>query len=132
MNSTRSTKPASHRLFRMAAFGFCLSLVGACAQPPIGLPDESVIGFDGKSAVPPNCDALSRPSTVIDAGFERPSMAWGCATFTNLANQIANPRDLVEPHALAPADAAIAASAVRRYETGNVIPLDKSTTKTAQ
>ncbi len=102
--------------------------LGACAQPPIGLPDESVIGFDGKNAIPPDCTALSRPSTSLDDDG-RKSMEWGCATFTNLANQIANPRDLVAPQPLAPADGAVAASAMQRYETDKVTPLDKTTSR---
>jgi hypothetical protein len=35
----------------------------------------------------------------------------------------------VHPQTLGPANAAVAASAVRRYETGRVIPLDKSTSR---
>lgn len=112
----------------------CVTSLGlsACAQPPLGLPDASVIGFDGQHAVPPDCAALTRPSTSIDAGFERKSMQWGCATFTNLANQIANPRDLVAPQPLAPAGADVAASAVDRYETGKITPLDQTTTRNSK
>jgi hypothetical protein len=103
--------------------------VGGCFKPPFGMPDESVIGYDGKNAVPPDCTELARESLLTDAGFHRPSMQWGCATYTNLAAQIANPKDLVEPRTLAPADAAVAASAVRRYETGHIIPLDTGTSR---
>jgi pilus assembly protein CpaD len=103
--------------------------VSGCFQPPRGMPDQSTIGFDGHSAVPPDCASLSRPSLLTDAGLRRPSMEWGCATYTNLAAQVANPQDLVKPQRLGPADAAVAASAAHRYETGHVIPLDTGTSR---
>ncbi|CAB3681722.1 CpaD family pilus assembly lipoprotein [Paraburkholderia rhynchosiae] len=101
--------------------------MSGCFKPPRGMPDESVIGFDGKNAVPPDCTQLARRSLLTDAGLRRPAMQWGCATYTNLAAQVANPQDLVAPRSLAPADAAVAASAVRRYEAGQLIPLDTET-----
>ncbi|MDQ7981728.1 CpaD family pilus assembly lipoprotein [Paraburkholderia sp. SARCC-3016] len=96
------------------------------------MPDASVIRFDGHTALPPECASLARPSVVNDAGTARPDMQWGCATYTNLAAQIAHPRDLVKPDSLGPADAAIAASAVHRYQAGQVAPLDKTTTRDAR
>jgi pilus assembly protein CpaD len=93
------------------------------------MPDASTLGFDGHSVVPPDCESLSRPSVLTDAGWHRPSMEWGCATYTNLAAQIAHPQDVVAPHALGPANAAVAASAVHRYETGQLVPVDKATTR---
>jgi type IV pilus biogenesis protein CpaD/CtpE len=56
-------------------------------------------------------------------------MEWGCATSTTLAAQLARPQDAVAPQTLGPADAAVAASAVRRYETGRVTRLDTSTSR---
>jgi pilus assembly protein CpaD len=106
--------------------------VSGCFKPPRGMPDESVIGFDGKSALPPDCASLARPSVLTDAGWHRPQMEWGCATYTNLAAQVANPKDLVAPQTLGRADAAVAASAVHRYETGHLIPLDTSTSRTSK
>ncbi|MDR5775293.1 MULTISPECIES: CpaD family pilus assembly lipoprotein [unclassified Caballeronia] len=108
-----------------------LPLTG-CFKPPRGMPDETVIQFDGKNALPPDCDSLARPSLLTDAGIRRPSMQWGCATYTNLAAQLARPEDLVHPRTLGPADAAVAASAVHRYETGQVIPLDTATSRNSK
>jgi pilus assembly protein CpaD len=128
------------RLFTLILVcAFALS-VGGCAEsngspmkkPPRGMPDDSSIGFDGKSAIAPDCNMLSRASTLTDAGYDRPEMAWGCATYTNLAAQIANPKDLVAPEKLGPADAAVAASAVHRYETGQIVPLDTATSRTSK
>ncbi len=106
--------------------------VSGCLAPARGMPDVDVIGYDGKNAVPPDCEALTRRSLLLDGGLPRPSMQWGCATYTNLAAQVANPRDFVAPPKFAPADAAVAASAVHRYETGHVIPLDEKSSRDAK
>lgn len=103
--------------------------VSGCFKPPRDMPDPSIIGFDGTHVVSPDCAELARGSVLTDAGWHRPSMQWGCATYTNLAAQVANPKDLVAPGKLAPADAAVAASAVHRYETGHLIPLDTSSSR---
>ncbi|MDR6409100.1 CpaD family pilus assembly lipoprotein [Paraburkholderia terricola] len=103
--------------------------VGGCGKPPRTMPDASIIPFDGHLALPPDCASLARPSVLTDAGWRRPDMAWGCATYTNLAAQLAHPRDIVKPESLGPADAAVAASAVHRYQTERVTPLDKTTTR---
>jgi len=102
--------------------------VSGC-KPPRGMPDASVIQYDGHAALPPDCNELARPSMLRDAGIRRPDMQWGCATYTNLAAQLAHPAEIVAPATLGPADAAVAASAVRRYQTGHVIPLDTSTSR---
>lgn len=120
---------------RIAMFAPCVTaalLLTGCLKPPIGMPDATVIGYDGHRAVPPDCRDLAAPSLLLDGGVPRPSVAWGCATFTNLAAQVANPRDLVAPARLGPADAAVAASAVQRYETGHVIAPDQTTTRNAK
>ncbi|MFM0557317.1 CpaD family pilus assembly lipoprotein [Paraburkholderia sediminicola] len=119
---------------RASTFTFALLCVTAfavsgCFKPPVSMPDASTIGYDGKHLTPPDCSKLEHPSLLLDAGVPRPSMAWGCATYTNLAAQIANPQDFVAPQPLGPADAAIAASAVRRYETEHVYPLPSDTTR---
>jgi type IV pilus biogenesis protein CpaD/CtpE len=120
------------RILTLAALVALACGASGCFKPPRNMPNETVIGFDGKNAIAPNCDELSRASLLTDAGVRRPSMQWGCATYTNLAAQVANPRDLVEPQPLGPADAAVAASAVHRYETGRVIPLDTTSSRNAK
>jgi pilus assembly protein CpaD len=117
------------RLFTLFLACAVAASVSGCFKPPRNMPDPSTIGFDGRSTLPPDCASLARPSVLTDAGWHRPSMEWGCATYTNLAAQVAHPQDLVKPEPLGPADAAIAASAVRRYETGHVIPLDTATSR---
>ncbi|GAU04809.1 lipoprotein [Burkholderia stabilis] len=85
------------------------------AQPPLNLPDARSIGFDGVQAVPPDCAKLMQPSHLVDAGFGRPGVPFGCATYTNLAAMLARPQDLVAPVPYGGADAEVAAGAVRRY-----------------
>jgi pilus assembly protein CpaD len=115
-----------------AACALGLPLAGCFLKPPVSMPDSRVIGYDGKSAVPPDCERLTRDSLLLDAGVRRPSMQWGCATYTNMAAQIAQPEDLVNPRKLGPADAAVAASAVHRYEAGQLIPLDTTTSRNSK
>jgi hypothetical protein len=109
----------------------CIGIAGCMsAAPPIGMPDASVIGFtpgDGGHAIAPPCEALDQRSGMSDAGFARPGIAFGCATYSNLAAMIARPADLVAPLPYAGADAALAASAVRRYEEGRLPPFNSST-----
>ncbi|CAG9202873.1 Lipoprotein [Paraburkholderia sabiae] len=118
------------RVKRMAMIAVMLAPLSGCMpKPSLGLPDASVLSYDGKQIVPPDCDALERHSLVREAGIQRrPDIAFGCATYTNLAAQIARPADLVSPLPLGPADAAVAASAVRRYETGTITPIDTQST----
>ncbi|MGA7816685.1 CpaD family pilus assembly lipoprotein [Caballeronia sp.] len=105
------------------------TLLGGCLQPPLGMPDERTLSYDGRSVVPPDCAALRRPSLLSDAGIPRQSVSFGCATYTNLAAQIARPADIVEPVPMGPANGAVAANAVLRYQTDAVTPLDTSTSR---
>ncbi|MEA3116970.1 MAG: hypothetical protein QOI13_240 [Paraburkholderia sp.] len=104
------------------------------AAPPLGMPDPSVIGFtpgDGGKVIPPSCAALDQPSGMLDAGEARPGIAFGCATYSNLAAMVKRPADLVAPLPYAGADAPLAASAVRRYEEGRATPLNTSNSSSA-
>ncbi|WP_414445351.1 CpaD family pilus assembly lipoprotein [Burkholderia sp. 22PA0106] len=116
--------------FAVAAVAAALALVG-CAEPKPMMPDASSIPVGPNGAMPPDCNALTERSVLTDGGFRQPSMQWGCATYTNLAAQVANPQDLVAPASLGPADAAVAGAAVHRYETGTVKSLDRATSLNA-
>lgn len=111
------------------AIATCTLLAGCFTKPSIGMPDASTLSYDGHSVVGPDCTELERQSLVTNAGFRRPSIAFGCATYTNLAAQIARPTDIVAPQPMGPADGAVAAAAVRRYETDTVTPLDPTSTR---
>ncbi|KAE8757824.1 hypothetical protein FSO04_21725 [Paraburkholderia madseniana] len=109
-------------LLRLIGIGLLPLLLPGCmsATPPLGLPDASVIGFDSRHAIAPDCATLVQPSHLVDAGVARASMPFGCATYTNLAVMLARPEDLVDPLPYAGADATTAAGAVRRYDEGRV------------
>lgn len=116
----------------LAPVGLLVTLLGGCIQPPFDMPDASVIRYNGVQAVPPDCAKLAVPSGLTDAGVRQPPVAWGCATYTNLAAQIAHPLDLAQPGPLGPADAAVAANAMRRYEQDKVTPLDTTSSRDAK
>ncbi|QCP52717.1 hypothetical protein FAZ95_26605 [Trinickia violacea] len=114
------SRPAFRRAARLAALA-ALALSGCLsAPPPLNLPDASVIGYQDGRAVPPDCAKLNEPSHLVDAGVRQPSVAFGCATYSNLAVMIARPEDVVAPLPYAGADAATAASAVRRYQEDRI------------
>lgn len=77
-------------------------------------------------AVPPDCTSLLYPSQYDSWNDRRPAIAFGCATMTNLAGQVANPLDLVAPAQYPGQHADTADSAVTRYREGKVIEPKKS------
>jgi type IV pilus biogenesis protein CpaD/CtpE len=117
----------------LAPLGAGVMLLGGCFyHPPFDMPDASVIGYDGTRATPPDCRRLAVPAGLSDAGQRLPSVAWGCATYTNLAAQVARPSDLAAPSAVGPADAVTAAGAVERYRQNKVTPLDQGSSRDAK
>ncbi|HUH58530.1 MAG TPA: CpaD family pilus assembly lipoprotein [Candidimonas sp.] len=110
----------------------CLAL-GACAFPRkdfSSVPDPSVITLKHSGpdyvASAPDCTKLLQPSQYNKADDLRMSIAFGCATYTNLAEQVANPNDLVKPKAYRGQHAEAAAGALTRYRENRVTPLRKT------
>lgn len=102
-----------------------------------GLPDVSSIGLRQSGtqwvAVAPDCHKLLQPQRGW--GEEtRGQIAFGCATYTNLAASLARPQDLVTPRQYSGAEADAAALSVTRYRENKVEPLRQttSTSKTAK
>src|SRR5690554_5034765 len=94
-----------HTLNRILTLGLCLALT-ACVFPRkdfSSVPDPSVIQVTQTGstyqAVPPDCGPLLQPSQLNKADDLRMSIAFGCATYTNLAEQVADPGDMVAPKA---------------------------------
>lgn len=110
-----------------------VTLLGGCMSTPprLGIPDASIIRLRDGRALPPDCAPLVEHSDFRDAGAARPDIAFGCATYTNLAAMLARASDLTDPVPFGGADADVAADAVRRYETGKVMPLQSSSTSSA-
>lgn len=73
------------------------------------------------TAAAPDCRRIITPNETIGAS-QRPSLALGCATYTNLAAQVADPADLVAPTPYAGVSATPASAAIDRYLTDKVTP----------
>ncbi len=75
-----------------------------------------LIGFETLQAAVPQCgthwDNLSR------TGSNANSSNFGCAVTANLAAQIANPRDIVQPRAITPTDASRRSVVFDNYRSG--------------
>ena len=96
-----------------------------------GVPDERIrmegysapdprapvlVGFDIVEAVIPNCAAVNgvgRPRYS-----NAPSPGLGCAVTANMAAQIDDPRDIVRPRTMTPADSGRAAVVFQNYRAG--------------
>lgn len=106
------------------------TVLSACAFPRkdfSSLPDARVITVkqteSGPRAVAPECSSLLQPSQYNKADDLRMSIAFGCATYTNLADQLARPEDLISPKSYAGQSTDTAADAVTRYRADKVTPL---------
>ncbi|MGN6087030.1 CpaD family pilus assembly lipoprotein [Trinickia sp.] len=139
MRSIRSTvciRLATPRvaLRRALLLALPFALLGGCMSTPprLGLPDASIIRLRDGRALPPDCAPLVEHSDFLDAGAARPDVAFGCATYTNLAAMLVRGSDLTDPVPFGGPDADVAADAVRRYETGKVMPLQSSSTSSAE
>ena len=75
-----------------------------------------LVGFDSVRAVVPRCGTswTNLTRTGSNAGYGN----FGCAVNANLAAQIANPRDIVQPRAMTPVDAGRRAVVFDHYRQG--------------
>lgn len=87
-------------------------------------------GFDTYRAVVPQCgvqwDNLTRTAS------NRTSSNFGCAVTANLAAQIANPRDIVQPRGMTPADAGRRAVVFATYQAGEATSAEREELLTNQ
>ncbi len=71
-----STEPDAMNHIRLVSFfatdALALPLAGCYLKPPVSMPDARVVGYDGTSAVPPDCDKLTRAALLLDGGVRRP------------------------------------------------------------
>lgn len=132
---SKKSRPHSPAPLRLLTVLGLVGLVTGCAFPKRDysmLPDASVIQVQQQHghwvAVAPECKRLiterPRPWYEYDS---RPQVAFGCATYTNLANSVARPRDLTQPGTYRGQQADTAADAVTRYRQNAVTPLNKTT-----
>jgi pilus biogenesis lipoprotein CpaD len=87
----------------------------------------SVLAVFHLAAVAPDCASMVTPSETINQDG-RPSISFGCATYTNLAAMVADPADLESGRGLGPADTSSMDAAIDRYQNDKVKALSKNTT----
>lgn len=108
-----------------------LPLIGCAPLEPARLPDQSVIALLDGQAVPPDCSRLEEASVYRDGPLQltqRPTIAFGCATYTNLARMLARPADLAAPGRYRGQSGTAAGDAVQRYYDNKVTPFTGSST----
>lgn len=93
--------------------------VDSKAPPPL------IVGFASYQAVGPQCGHWDN---MTSTGANKPYANFGCAVSANFAAQIANPRDLIAPQTMTPADATRRSAVLDKYRKGEVT----STTKDDQ
>lgn len=81
----------------------------------------------------PDCSQLITPNESESMmartyAAPRPTMAFGCATYSNLSRIIADPADLDQPAPLDEADGTATTGAVQRYHDNKVTPLRATST----
>lgn len=100
----------------------CL-LCSCMAMTPAHLPSEQQISLRNGVAQGPDCRSLQDASEFNGGPLQltdRPSVAFGCATYNNLAKMIANPQDLRQPRHYPGQSAPTAGAAVQRYYDNKV------------
>lgn len=87
-----------------------------------------LVGFDTVRAVVPQCGTswTSLTRSGSNAGYGN----FGCAVNANLAAQIANPRDIVQPRAMTPVDAGRRAVVFDHYRQGTPTAAERETLMT--
>lgn len=81
------------------------------APPPL------IVGFASYQAVGPQCGHWDN---MTSTGANKPYANFGCAVSANFAAQIANPRDLLAPQHMTPADATRRTNVLDHYRKGEI------------
>lgn len=125
-----------YRVVLRCLTSFCIAaMLSACAFPykeSPRMPGPEVIRLSNENgrvqALPPDCEKLRDPSRYNTPHEIRMDISFGCATYTNLSQQIAQPEDLVSPRGYGGQSAETSTAAVRRHQTGQITPLRETTT----
>lgn len=115
--------PADVMRARIAALGIDPSIA---VVEPAASPAGTTLVFVRIALTAPDCATLVTPSEETTL-VPRPSMAFGCATYTNLTQMVTDPADIAAPRSFGGADATTSAAAIDRYHTNAVTPLRKTT-----
>ncbi|HVI52746.1 MAG TPA: CpaD family pilus assembly lipoprotein [Candidatus Sulfotelmatobacter sp.] len=112
------------------ALGIPVDLVALDSRSAPG--NQVVLVLYHLTATGPDCDSMIThneavtPTPMLDFD-KRPSVAFGCATYNNLAASVANPADLAEGRAYAGSDGESQSEAVDRYNADKVKVLRQTT-----
>ena len=82
-----------------------------------------LVGFETVRAVVPQCGR--EWGNLARTGNNAGASNFGCAVNANLAAQIANPRDIVTPRAMTPADAGRRSVVFDRYRAGEAVASER-------
>lgn len=115
--------PADQMRARVAALGIDPAI--AVVEPGTS-PTGTALVFVRVTLTAPDCATLVTPSEELSA-WARPSMAFGCATYSNLTHMVTDPADLAAPRSFGGADATTSAAAVGRFYDNKVTPLRDTT-----
>ncbi len=121
---TKGADPAAGYATGMAATSFLLSagvpadrLQRVGYDPGAEAPAPIIVGFQAYEAVVQPCGRAW--DNLVTSNANKPSKNFGCALSGNMAAQIANPRDIVEPRDIDPADAARRTAVLQKYRQGS-------------
>ena len=101
---------------RLVEFGVPRDRILVSTQDEPGLPDSVKLTFIRYTAQMAPCGDWSASVTNTASNMAPPN--FGCATQHNIAAQIADPRDLVSPHAATPDDAQRRLQVLDKYRKG--------------
>lgn len=84
-----------------------------------------LLGLAGCDALDPPAAAVVDPAALVDPATGRVDATacagqFGCAVYGNLAQQLADPRDLLRPRRAGPGDGTLAVGAIDRLHGGQV------------
>jgi type IV pilus biogenesis protein CpaD/CtpE len=113
----------------MTALGIPVGIAALSGQPSGS--NRTVLVIYHLTAVAPDCDSMITPSEAIQmtpfASEKRPTMSFGCATYSNLAGMVADPADLAGGRTFAGSDGADIDAAVTRFHDDKVKELRSTT-----
>jgi pilus assembly protein CpaD len=114
VDSTATTESARALLVTLGASPDEVRTVGYA--PPAGARPAVIVGYAAFQATGPQC-GTQWESLATDYSNE-PHHNYGCAVTANIATQIANPRDLIAPRTMGPADATRRSVVLDKYRKG--------------
>lgn len=92
----------------------------------LGQRDDVAVVAYSLAVLPQECPGYTTPVQIDES--HRPVPAFGCSNAANLGMMVANPEDLVQGRALAPADGEGSVLSIQRYRSGTTTPLVKEGT----